>query len=496
MSGNLLSCVRESDCHFLTTGFRLKLLQTLDLSDNRLSEADNAVQFNDVIFPQLVHLNLRRNQLRVIPVGMFAALSKLSTLDLSENPIEELEAQAFADLLSLKRLNIENCPHLGHIKLGSFVGLGALKVLNIQNSGLVHIHHTALIHMNHLEELYLRNNRLGESVDMIEKLTIKKSSLKVFDLGDNQLSEIPSGILLNSHNLAWISLDRNRLFDCDQLKPLFESNVENLNLAYNRYVQPRIDCFDRIKSLVNLNLAGNPFMCSCETTKPLADWMVSRNIAVEQTDEYLCVAPKKYSGKNILQMTYSNMDCYGMTFVKLLVFIGLLLFFFLFVFQMYGRFKLAYARCGVRSGASLNPEASTGNGCVSFSGSSVAEMGTRYSPLDEEEVQDITGKKEFRKPVVKNHSSGNTDPDAETHEFHNGNAFAAYNIDRNTDIGDNSMKNKFRRTIITNTFNPTRALPHDSPSKQAIIDDVDNEVMLPMPELGGYKTDCHLEDAV
>ena len=59
---------------------------------------------------------------------------------------------------------IIRCAKLTHLKAGALAGLGRLRTFSIRDSALMHIHHSVFTHLSRLEELYLRNNRLGEQV--------------------------------------------------------------------------------------------------------------------------------------------------------------------------------------------------------------------------------------------------------------------------------------------------------------------------------------------
>lgn len=150
----------------------MRHLETLDLADNRISESENTVHFEGAKYPVLGSLILRKNLLRTIPVGMFGAVKQLTHLDLSENPLEDLEAGAFSLLESLTHLNLDGCAQLTRLRQDDFKGLVQLTSLSIRNGGLIHIHHGTLVHLPHLEDLRLRNNRLGQNSDAVAKVYI------------------------------------------------------------------------------------------------------------------------------------------------------------------------------------------------------------------------------------------------------------------------------------------------------------------------------------
>jgi len=58
------------------------------------------------------------------------------------------------------------CDRLTHLRAGALAGLVKLRVLSARDAGLIHVHHAAFTHLTHLEELYLRNNQLGDQVNI------------------------------------------------------------------------------------------------------------------------------------------------------------------------------------------------------------------------------------------------------------------------------------------------------------------------------------------
>lgn len=105
------------------------------------------------------------NRLTAVVVGAFGSLTRLQTLRLSDNPLSDIESGALDGLTALTRLELDRCARLTHLKAGALAGLYKLRVFSAHDSGLVHLHHAVFSHLTHLEELYLRNNYLGDQVN-------------------------------------------------------------------------------------------------------------------------------------------------------------------------------------------------------------------------------------------------------------------------------------------------------------------------------------------
>jgi len=168
---NHLSCERQSDCAFMTSPEAAPLphLRMLDLADNLLISSDNQdggvrTRFPAEVFPALLELDLTGNRLEAIVVGAFGNLGRLQTLRLSDNPLMDVETGALDGLPALSRLELDRCVRLTHLKAGALAGLARLRTLSARHSGLAHLHHAVFAHLSHLEELYLRNNHLGDQV--------------------------------------------------------------------------------------------------------------------------------------------------------------------------------------------------------------------------------------------------------------------------------------------------------------------------------------------
>ncbi|EXB24279.1 putative LRR receptor-like serine/threonine-protein kinase [Morus notabilis] len=165
-----------------------------------------------------------------IPETTIGKLTRLQTLDLSNNKITALPADLWS-LGSLKSLNLSSNQISGSLpnNIGNF---GSLESLDISS-----------------------NDLSGE----IPETTGSLVSLKFLKLGRNRFEQsIPSGIL-NCQSLVSIDLSSNRL--TGSLPDGFGSafpNLKTLNLAGNE-IRGRDSDFLELKSVTTLNISGNLF---------------------------------------------------------------------------------------------------------------------------------------------------------------------------------------------------------------------------------------------
>lgn len=372
LRNNLLSCIRGSECQFLQ-GFPLKHLRHLDLSYNRFSDTENSVTFRETVFPALEYLDLRFNNLVSVGNNMFEVLTNLVQLDLSNNPIEEIEQNSFRYLSSLTILNLEGCKHLIRLKHGALNGLSSLRVLNLRESGLTHVHHTALSHLSHLEELYLRGNKFSESKDQLQNVTILKSALKILDIGENGLENVPCGLVSNSFELVTLNADGNRIRDCNEFKSLGATlSLETLDLSHNQFAHVSKECFESFSNLKSLDLSGNPFACTCSALETNR-WLLHSGLVDADFYGYRCASPTEKINENIFRQP-SSLECQSVGGILLICFLVVSLVVIMILSMLY---------CALRKKVASSVQSTISQSHSRFRAENSSSF---YSPLDEDDA--------------------------------------------------------------------------------------------------------------
>lgn len=128
-------------------------VQELDLRDNILAviEAEAFVGLQ-----ALLSLKLARNRLKIIPVEAFSGLPKLQLLDISDNEILVLLAFTFRDLPSLRCLNASQ-NDLVFVSHNAFSGLTSLQELHLDGGNLTEVPTNAITQLSELKSLYLNH---------------------------------------------------------------------------------------------------------------------------------------------------------------------------------------------------------------------------------------------------------------------------------------------------------------------------------------------------
>ncbi|XP_047308966.1 probable LRR receptor-like serine/threonine-protein kinase At2g24230 [Impatiens glandulifera] len=186
----------------------------------------------------------------LIPDNSIGKLSKLQTLDLSNNKITNLPSD-FWSLGSLKTLNL-SFNHFSGLLPSNIGNFGQLEVLDFSNNNF--------------------SGSIPEAVSSLTSLQILKLDLNGFE------SRIPSG-LMNCHSLVSIDLSSNRLtgFLAKGFLSAFPK-LRSLNLAGNE-IQGQDSDFSEMISISYLNLSRNLFQGSVVSVlqAPLEVVDLSRN---------------------------------------------------------------------------------------------------------------------------------------------------------------------------------------------------------------------------
>lgn len=205
-------------------------------------------------------------------------------LDLSKTEITSLENDEFASrgLVNLQKLYITNS-RISKIYKWAFRKLVNLVDLDLTNNQLEAIPSHAFNEITELRELKLKGNLIRK---VLNNAFISVPSLVRLDLSDCRVSLIEPKAFYNLETtLEWLRIDGNKLQD-----------VRGLALV-------------SLEGLHGLELARNPWNCSCNL-RSLLDWIYKYNIPFG--DPPTCHTPPRLAGKSWNNLDIEEFGCVPM----------------------------------------------------------------------------------------------------------------------------------------------------------------------------------------
>ncbi|XP_062537568.1 chaoptin [Armigeres subalbatus] len=278
----------------LSTMKNLRSLATSHLSSLTL----NAEDFADFGL-ELEELRITRSGLKSIKNRAFANLRGLKRLDLSENRIDSVEANAFNEightLLSL-RISHGFGGQLFQIPHESFRQLTTLEALDLSNNKLKTVNENSFHFMENLVSLELHDNQIdtlpkgtfqGDIHCKLKMISLRYNNLKQLsthsfaDLGqlnalyldDNRIETIEKRAFVNMNNLKVLNLRGNKLSKISDESFQNLPELEKVDLAYNALTSFDFDYFDQVGSLTSLevDVSHNRIMALGEIIVPTSN---------------------------------------------------------------------------------------------------------------------------------------------------------------------------------------------------------------------------------
>lgn len=208
-----------------TQGFDIKNKKGVKYLPNNLFQA----------FPNLIVVQVFNCSVTTANKNHFKSLSKLKTLSLSRNEIEEIAAEAFADLVSLELL-ILNYNQILFLDKNLFVSLSMLERLFLENNKIRILHPEIFISLVNMWFINLdKNEILFLDGNTFETLI----SLKEMSISFNKLETIPKNLFRNNLKLerVWFEGNNIKFIDAnmfDSLSDLYYVDLES-NVCADKY---------------------------------------------------------------------------------------------------------------------------------------------------------------------------------------------------------------------------------------------------------------------
>ncbi|XP_029363960.1 chondroadherin-like protein [Echeneis naucrates] len=290
----------------------------LDLRSNNLQVLPRGAF---VLTPYLTHLNLQRCNIIKVKEGAFRTLGRVVSLNLAHNKIDVLYQESFDGLSSLKELHLDH-NRVEEIQPGAFTQLGFLNMLALTHNQLVYIPNMAFQGLHNIKWLRLSHNSLNNlapeaftGLFTLSHLSLDHNELQFFPTHTmSRLSEVTR--LDMSHNpmaylgeesvsmakLTHLYLDHMSLQDLSEQALSHAPRLSHLDLSHNqlRYLEP----LSGPKELASLNLTGNPIYCNCYM-RPLRQWTSIGRVKLLGT----CAGPPHLSDEPLQGVAPLDLRC-------------------------------------------------------------------------------------------------------------------------------------------------------------------------------------------
>ncbi|XP_046462597.1 chaoptin-like [Daphnia pulex] len=226
----------------------------------------------------LEHLSLSKNKLKTISSNSFRHVPGLKVLDLSENRISQIEADAFADVgTSLTHLHLTNGIGVGTLSSDPFKKLIALQSIDLSNNRITNLPDDFFHSMKEIRSINLQDNSIEKVpqqmfdnehtpnlvnislnfnfINAIEAQTFSDlPHLKILNLEDNKINRIAKGAFQNIESLEYISLEGNMINTIEAEAFHNLPKLETLNLGHNNLEKLSFDWLDQVGTLSAIKL--------------------------------------------------------------------------------------------------------------------------------------------------------------------------------------------------------------------------------------------------
>lgn len=293
-------------------------LKKLNLQFTSLKQLNNG---SFATLTNLTKLHLEYNFISQTLTGdEFEGLGKLEELYLSNNKKITLTSSSFLHVPNLKKLILVKSL-IGttlDMERSPFKPLSQLTTLDLSNNNMANIQETLLEGLDNLKVLYLQHNnlaRLWKSANVGGPVMFLKGApnLVKLQLDSNGFDEIPEKGLEGLFKLTSLSLSGNLLNKLKEsiFQDLLSLQVFKLQKNFITSVRPKV--FQTpLTNLTLLAMDKNPFDCTCESILWFVTWLNTTDASVpDLRREYICNTPLSYFNKSIME--FDGLSCKDMT---------------------------------------------------------------------------------------------------------------------------------------------------------------------------------------
>lgn len=161
-------------------------------------------------FPKLQNLTMKETNLTALPARALSSLPELTFLWLSSTYLNRLPTDFFSGLTKLTGLYFTNHPNLEPIDPATFAGLTELTTLDLRNNNLGQIDKEIFANKPKIHELNFSQNHIVDMGPLPTDLFQSVPDIAILDLSRNGLSEISAELFQTNTKLGWLMLGYNR----------------------------------------------------------------------------------------------------------------------------------------------------------------------------------------------------------------------------------------------------------------------------------------------
>jgi len=292
LKGNKLAAVTSQEM------FNFPSVRKIDLSLNLMRHLDeNTFEFTK----ELVDIDISNNQLSTLLPSIFTS-SKLIRLSVANNSITSLPAQVFANQENLQYLDLSgNILTSSEIKPNLFAGLSNLLELDLSQNQLDKLRKKLFWDLESLEKLRISHNKIRE---IPNKLFKSQSKLKTLSLSKNLLTQLTTDALLGIELLNHLMLDNNLLEEIDEQVFTNLSSLSLLDLSNNNLLNvPKSLRF--LRNLKSIDLSRN-FISDLQGIPLPQLWRL--NLSKNKIGNVSATALKELISLQILDLSNNNIE--------------------------------------------------------------------------------------------------------------------------------------------------------------------------------------------
>ncbi|XP_054892086.1 chondroadherin-like protein [Poeciliopsis prolifica] len=292
----------------------------LDLKRNNLQMLPRGAFLHT---PHLTHLSLQRCGVVMVKEGAFRGLGRVVYLNLAYNKIDILYQESFDGLSALKELRLDH-NLIEEIRPGAFAQLGFLNTLTLAHNHLVYIPDMAFQGLQNTKWLRLSFNSLNNlaaeafaGLFTLRRLSLDHNELQFFptqtmtrlpEVKRLELSYNPMTYLEEESvwmgKLTHLYLDHSSLQDLSDQAFSQAGLLVHVDLGHNQ-----LRCLEPLSGpakLSVLNLTGNPIHCNCRVRR-LKEWATAGGVELLGA----CAGPAHLSDEPLQAVTSMDLRCRG-----------------------------------------------------------------------------------------------------------------------------------------------------------------------------------------